>query len=140
MKNLGIINHKSQKKNHMNTSVCTHTSTQKSRSSRMECTFTCTCVYTCMHATCENSAFILANLAFFFNFKGLCQVHVIVHRASLARLNVFLTLTQPWCLRGLVTKSVTTQSPWRPTWPRPDGGREHLVTMETSLGCYHPPP
>lgn len=39
----------------------------------------------------------------------------------------------------LVTKSVTTQSPWRPTWPRPDGGMEHLVTVATSLGCYRRP-
>lgn len=50
-----------------------------------------------------------------------------------------LRLTQPWCPGGLVTKSVTTQSPWRPTWPRPDGGREHLVTVVTRLGCKFPP-
>ncbi|MEQ2198663.1 hypothetical protein XENOCAPTIV_016213 [Xenoophorus captivus] len=40
---------------------------------------------------------------------------------------------------GVVTASVTTQPPWRPTWPRPDGGREHLVAMVTCLGCNTPP-
>lgn len=49
-----------------------------------------------------------------------------------------VSLTHPWCLRGPVTMSVTIQPPWRPTWPRPDGGREHLVTVVTRLGCNTP--
>lgn len=42
---------------------------------------------------------------------------------------------------GLVTLSVTIQSPWLPACPRPDGGREYLITVATCLrfGSFPPP-
>ncbi len=42
---------------------------------------------------------------------------------------------------GLVTLSVTIQSPWLPACPRPDGGREYLITVATCLRFgFFPPP
>lgn len=42
---------------------------------------------------------------------------------------------------GLVTLSVTVPSPWLPACPRPDGGREYLITVATCLrfGSFPPP-